>query len=543
MSVSIAKVYSAQLIGLHVEIVNVEVDISNGLHAFSIVGLGDRAVEEAKDRVAAAIKNSGYVSPKQKNQKVVVSLAPADIRKEGPSFDLSIALSYLKAAGEIDFDHDNKLFLGELSLEGSIQKISGVLPILCQLEKLGFTQAFIPKGNEREASLAKGINIYVVSSLVEIIAHLNRTSPLTSLEPRWEENMSYPAENTIDMHTIRGHELAKRGLEIAAAGAHNLIMYGPPGTGKTMLAHSFSSILPPLSYEQSVEVTGIHSAAQTLNDNLIVYPPFRAPHHTASYPAIVGGGAFPRPGEITLAHRGVLFLDEFPEFDRSVLEALRQPLEDRVITISRARGAVTFPAQCILMASMNPCPCGKGSGGGCTCPQHILEKYRRKLSGPIMDRLDIWLNVHKIDYEKMSQKETSAETSSQIRERVAHARARQKDRFNKFGIAKSFNSEMGAEDMERIISLNEDARKLLVASAKSMSLSGRAFHKIIKVAQTIADLKGTDEISEIDILEALQYRRKMGDENHVRRTVEENRSAIRHPQTGGGGDAGEEIRN
>jgi len=505
---SIAKTFSAQLIGLKAEIVSVEVDISNGLHAFSIVGLGDRAIEEAKDRVAAAIKNSGFTSPKQKNQKVVVSLAPADMRKEGPSFDLAIAIAYLKAAGEIDFESDDKIFLGELSLEGSVRKTNGILPILCQIASHGFTEAMVPIDNEKESSLAKGINIYAVKSLNEVLRHLSHASVLKPVAQSTTENHD-PPEHSVDINTVRGHELAKRGLEIAAAGAHNMMMFGPPGTGKTMLAQSFASILPPLTYEQSVEVTGIYSAAKTLNDTLISYPPFRRPHHTSSYPAIVGGGCFPKPGEITLAHRGVLFMDEFPEFDRSVIEALRQPLEDRVITISRARGAITFPAQCILLASMNPCPCGKGKEDGCTCPQHVLEAYKRKLSGPIMDRIDIWLNVRKIDYEKLAEQRSTAPDSETIRKRVSDARQIQSDRFNKFKLRKLFNGEMDAKDIETAVLIDERARNLLVRSAEKMELSGRAFHRIIKVARTIADLSNKPAIEDVDILEALQYRQKL----------------------------------
>ncbi len=508
---SIAISYGAQLIGLKSEIVTIEVDISNGLHSFSIVGLGDRAVEEARDRISAAIKNSGYTSPKQKNQKVIISLAPADVRKEGPSFDLAMALTYLAAVGDIELDPDRKLFLGELSLDGSLRKVSGLLPILCQAPNHGFTSAFIPKENAREASLAQNITIYAVSSLREIIGHLMGRERLAPISPRevLAEALEKQRPQIHDMSVVRGNETAKRGLEIAAAGAHNLIMCGPPGTGKTMLAHSFSSILPALSYEHSVEVTGIHSAARTLKEDLLVYPPFRAPHHTASYPAIIGGGSFPKPGEVTLAHRGVLFLDEFPEFDHSVIEALRQPLEDRTITISRARGVVTFPAQCILIASMNPCPCGLGKDKGCTCPERIFNAYRRRLSGPIIDRIDVWVNVTKIDYEKLATRTISSENSETILKRVSAARKIQLERFKEKGISICYNSEMSAQDIEKCIVMTEDARLMLKMSAEKLELSGRAFHRIIKVAQTIADLAGQNIIKKEFILEALQYREKI----------------------------------
>jgi len=504
---SIAKAYSAQLVGLQSETVTIEVDISNGLHTFSVVGLGDRAVDESKDRIAAAIKNSGYISPKQKNQKVVISLAPADVRKEGPSFDLAMALTYLLAAGDVSFDPEQKLFLGELSLEGNIRKVSGLLLILCQASKKGYTEAFVPAANAEEASLAEGIDVYPVHSLNEVISHL---SGILRIEPLPKRNQVSTPRNTrtSDMSIVRGNDAAKRGLEIAAAGAHNVIMCGPPGTGKTMLAHCFSSILPDLSYEQSVEVTGIHSAAKVLDRGLIASPPFRAPHHTASYPSIVGGGAVPKPGEITLAHRGFLFLDEFPEFDRSVIEALRQPLEDRLITISRARGMVTFPAQCILVASMNPCPCGKGRDNGCTCSINLVQNYQRKISGPIMDRLDIWLNVSKIDYDKLAARSVASERSIDIRERVIAARNIGRRRFADHNISKNFNAEMSAQDIEKLVNMDDQARVMLTESARKLDLSARAFHRVIKVAQTIADLAGSDVIMTEYILEALQYRQK-----------------------------------
>lgn len=504
---SIAKTHSAQLIGLSMEPVSVEVDISPGLHSFSIVGLGDRAVEEAKDRISAAIKNSGYVSPKQKNQKVVISLAPADVRKEGPSFDVAMAIAYFCSTGDLSLELEDTLLLGELSLEGKIRKVSGLLPLLCQAADHGFSTAFIPYENIHEASLAQNLTIFAVSSLGELVLHLSGKKILTPISPRQWSNVIEPYSD-IDMQTIRGNETAKRGLEIAAAGAHNTIMCGQPGTGKTMLAHSFRSLLPHLSYEQALEVTCIHSAARTLRSEIITYPPFRSPHHTASYPSIVGGGAIPKPGEITLAHRGILFLDEFTEFSRDVIEALRQPLEDRHITISRARGAVTFPAQCILIASMNPCPCGKGQGMGCICPSYQVEKYRRKISGPIIDRIDIWLNINKVDYEKLSAAQSSSESSHLIRTRIIKARQRQRARFTRHAIEKYFNSEMSAGDIEKCIILEKDVRELLTTSAQRLELSGRGFHRVLKVAQTIADLAGNDLITKENLLEALQYRQK-----------------------------------
>lgn len=516
---SIAICYSAHLVGLKSEIVTVEVDISNGLHALSIVGLGDRAVDEAKDRISAAIKNSGYISPKQKNQKVVISLAPADIRKEGPAFDLPMALGYLSAAGELVFSADKTLFLGELSLEGRVRRVAGVLPILCQAGKHGFTKAFIPAGNAEEASLASGIEVYAVSSLAEIAGMLTgkvRAEPVQEwVRPAYtgasDTLWGPPATARNDMRVIRGNEAAKRGLEIAAAGGHNVLMYGPPGTGKTMLAQSFPTILPPMTREEAVEVTSIHSAAHGLTGGLLAEAPFRAPHHTASYPAIVGGGAFPRPGEITLAHRGVLFMDELPEFDRSVLEALRQPLEEHAITVARARGTVTFPAQCILIASMNPCPCGNPKGKGCICTPGRRRAYHRRISGPILDRIDLWIGVSKVDYGKLATRDAEGEPSSTVRDRVIRARAMQKSRFELAGIRdKKCNGELDANDIEKCVRMEDVARSVLAHASEKLSLSGRAFHRIIKIARTIADLGDKEILGESDILEALQYRQTLG---------------------------------
>ncbi|MEK7213561.1 MAG: YifB family Mg chelatase-like AAA ATPase [Patescibacteria group bacterium] len=506
---SISKTFSAQLSGLKAHIINIEVDLSNGLHAFVVVGLGDKAVEESRDRISAAIKNSGYTSPKQKNQKVVISLAPADIRKEGPSFDLGMALAYLCASGDIDFDPSKKIFLGELSLEGEIRKVNGILPLVSGALENGFKEIFIPWENAEEAGLVQGIKIYPVHTLNEVIGHLigrNGSSIVPQNKTKIEMGHEIFESN---FKLIQGQETAKRALEIAAAGGHNVGMYGPPGTGKTMLAKAFPTILPPLLMNEVLEVTSIHSIAKILEKSFITTPPFRSPHHTSSYASLVGGGSFPKPGEITLAHRGVLFLDEFPEFDKKVIEALRQPLEERTITISRVKGTISFPAQCILIVSMNPCPCGYGKEKNCTCTDRDISNYQKRISGAIVDRIDLWVSVSKIEYDKLGESSNKNEDSSVIRERVMKARNIQKKRFIKFKIKnKKFNSEMSVSDIEKCISLDLEVKNLLKTSAERLALSARAYHRIIKLSQTIADLDGSKEIKKNHLLEALQYRQK-----------------------------------
>ncbi|MDR3558158.1 MAG: YifB family Mg chelatase-like AAA ATPase [Candidatus Pacebacteria bacterium] len=503
-----ARTYSAQIHGLETHIVSIEVDTSNGLHSFSVVGLGDKAVEESKDRVSSAIKNSGYKSPKHKNQKLVISLAPADMKKEGPIFDLGMALAYLLAAGDIDFDPNGKLFLGELALDGSVRQVHGVLPVIKAAISFGYSEIFIPCENAAEAGLVKDARIYPVSSLVEAVGHLEERKgcclfPIPKTEIKRTEQRT-----DIDMSLIRGQESAKRGLEIAAAGGHNIALYGPPGTGKTMLAKAFRGILPPLTEDETIEVTAIHSIARTLGCSIITEPPFRAPHHTASYASIVGGGAFPRPGEITLAHRGVLFLDEFPEFHSSVIDALREPLEEKRITVARARGSVTFPAHCILVVAMNPCPCGFGDDR-CTCSAGRREQYLHKISGPLIDRIDVWVAVSKIEYDKFGTESGKGETSDRMAARIEKARALQYDRCRERSIAAKCNSELNVPELEKVISLPSTLSSFFGATAERLGLSGRGYHRILKIARTIADLDGKGEIEKAHILEALQYRQKL----------------------------------
>ncbi len=518
---SFAKTYSAQTVGLGAKIIDVEIDLSKGLHNFAIVGLPDKGVEESRDRVSAAIKNSGYESPKSKNQKVIVSLAPADLKKEGPIFDLSIALAYLLASDDIKFDAKKKLFLGELSLDGNLRGINGVLPIVSEAKKRGFTEIFLPKENAVEAALITDIQIYPAENLKEIIDHLNEklaVNPKTNekiigkkIEQQEQTEIIIEEDEFIsDFGEIKGQETAKRGLEIAAAGGHNIAMYGPPGTGKTMLAKAFAHILPPLSFDEILEITSIHSVAGVSKKSIVTKAPVRNPHHTSSYVSIVGGGTIPKPGEVTLAHRGVLFLDEFPEFERKVIESLREPLEEGEISISRARGTHTFPANFILIAAMNPCPCGNFGSKikECICKPQDLLRYQRKISGPIIDRIDMWVEVSQIDYEKLGAKENEKKESPEIKKRVVTARNIQKERFEKAKRKIKTNSEMEAKDINKIAGLADKAKEILITSAKKLNLSARSYHRTIKLARTIADLDNSEDIKEKHILEALQYRPK-----------------------------------
>lgn len=505
-----AKVHSAQTSLLTAHIVDIEVDLSKGLHSFSIVGLPDKAVEESRDRVSAAIKHSGFSSPKTKNQKVVISLAPADLKKEGPNFDLGIAIAYLIANGDITTNTDTTLFLGELSLDGTIRKITGTLPLIREAKRQGFEEVFLPLENAKEAALIDGIRIFGSKTLHQVIDHIKKDSPV-HITPQAKTAIpeNHFHSEKINFKDVRGQEHVKRGLEIAAAGGHNVAMYGPPGTGKTMLAQAFITILPPLTFDEILEVTAIHSVSGIMKDSLVVTPPLRSPHHTASYVSIVGGGATPKPGEITLAHKGVLFLDEFPEFERKVIDALRQPLEDRVVSVTRAKGSAHFPANFILIAAMNPCPCGNYGfkGKECICTPTELLRYQRKISGPILERIDLWLDVPRIEHEKLSDL-PNGEQSEIIRERVTKARNIQRDRLRISGSKSGMNGEMNVRDLTNVVHLPEESKILLNDSAKRLGLSPRVYHKVIKVAQTIADLAGESTILPEHILEALQYRPK-----------------------------------
>jgi magnesium chelatase family protein len=519
---SFSRVYSAQTHLLKGKIVTVEVDITkNTLHAFTLVGLPDKAVDESKDRMSSALKNSGFKSPKNQNQKIVISLSPADLKKEGPYFDLAIALAYLLSAEEIDFDPKGKIFLGELSLNGELQTIKGVLPLTEQAVRQGYKEIFVPKINAPEAALVKGITVYGVRTLGEVIEHLSGEVIKKKKSGEKESFKIIPQKPTaiihkdtihdIDFSDIKGQESAKRGLEIAAAGGHNIALSGPPGTGKTMLARVFSHILPELSSEDILEITGIHSIVGLLDDSLVTEPPFRAPHHTASYVSMIGGGTNPKPGEVTLAHKGVLFLDEFPEFEKRVLEALRQPLEDNIVSISRARGSAIFPSNFILVAAMNPCPCGnKGNKDkACICKPNDLDRYARRISGPIIDRIDLWVTVSNVDYKKLSDEVVRCEKTKTIKARVKAARVMQEKRFQNYKREIKTNSDMNVKELSIFAPLAPEVKELLNDSAEHLALSARAYHRVIKIARTIADLENSENIEANHILEAIQYRPKV----------------------------------